>query len=57
MAELEEAEHGDLSRARMWLMRAMGDEHGASISPSVPRTVKPLQPTSEPIAEPLPSRP
>ena len=57
MAELEEAEHGDLSRARMWLMRAMGDEHGPSISPSVPRTVEPLQPISEPIAEPLPSRP
>lgn len=26
MAQLEEGEHGDLARARMWLMRAMGDD-------------------------------
>jgi HemY protein len=56
MAELEEAEHGDLSRARMWLMRAMGDEHGPSMSSPVPQMGEPLQPISEPIAEPLPSR-
>jgi HemY protein len=52
MAELEEAEHGDLSRARMWLMRAMADEHGPSMSSRVPQMAEPLQP----MAEPLPSR-
>ena len=52
MAELEEAEHGDLSRARIWLMRATADEHGPSMSSPVPQMVEPLTPT----AEPLPSR-
>ena len=52
MAELEEAEHGDLSRARVWLMRATADEHGPSMSSPVPQMVEPLTPT----AEPLPSR-
>jgi HemY protein len=56
MAELEEAEHGDLSRARTWLMRATADEHGPSMSSPVPQMVEPLQPMTEPIAEPLPSR-
>jgi HemY protein len=56
MAELEEAEHGDLSRARMWLMRATADEHGPSMSSRVPQMGEPLQPMAEPIAEPLPSR-
>lgn len=35
MAQLEEAEHGDLVRAREWLMRASADEHGAQVPPSV----------------------
>ena len=52
MAELEEAEHGDLSRARVWLMRATADENGPSMSSPVPQMVEPLTPT----AEPLPSR-
>jgi HemY protein len=57
MAELEEAEHGDLSRARMWLMRATADDHGPHMSSPVPQAAEPLQPIAEPIAEPLPSRP
>lgn len=52
MAELEEAEHGDLSRARVWLMRATADEHGPSMSSRVPQMVEPLTPT----VDPLPSR-
>lgn len=52
MAELEEAEHGDLSRARVWLMRATADDHGPSMSSPVPQMVEALTPT----AEPLPSR-
>lgn len=52
MAELEEAEHGDLSRARVWLMRATADEHGPSMSSPVPQMVEPLTPT----VDPLPSR-
>jgi uncharacterized membrane-anchored protein len=56
MAELEEAEHGDLSRARMWLMRATADEHGPSMSSPVPQLVEPLPAMAEPIAEPIPSR-
>lgn len=52
MAELEEAEHGDLSRARVWLMRASADEHGPSMSSPVPQMVEPLTPT----VDPLPSR-
>ncbi|HYN38975.1 MAG TPA: heme biosynthesis HemY N-terminal domain-containing protein [Rhodospirillales bacterium] len=47
MAELEEAEHGDLSRARIWLMRATADEHGPSMSSSVPERPEPLTPTAE----------
>ena len=47
MAELEEAEHGDLSRARIWLMRATADEHGPSMSSPVPQMPEPLTPTSE----------
>lgn len=35
MAQLEEAEHGDLVRAREWLMRATADEHGAHMPPPV----------------------
>lgn len=35
MAQLEEAEHGDLVRAREWLMRATADEHGADMSAPV----------------------
>jgi HemY protein len=37
MAELEEAEHGDLARARTWLMRAAGDEHAPQMSSQVPQ--------------------
>ena len=37
MAELEEAEHGDLARARTWLMRASGDEHAPQMSSPVPQ--------------------
>ncbi len=37
MAELEEAEHGDLARARSWLMRASGDEHVPQMSSPVPQ--------------------
>ena len=37
MAELEEAEHGDLARARNWLMRASGDEHAPQMSSPVPQ--------------------
>lgn len=39
MAELEEAEHGDLSRARMWLMRAAADEHAPGMSSRVPQMI------------------
>lgn len=35
MAQLEEAEHGDLVRAREWLMRATEDERGARVSPAI----------------------
>ena len=56
MAELEKAENGDVSRSRMWLMRAMGEEHGPSAPQPAPRPVEPLPPISEPIPEPLPSR-
>ena len=56
MAELEEAEHGDLSRARTWLMRATADEHGPNMFSPVPQMNQPLAPMAEPIAEPLPSR-
>ncbi|MBK8209523.1 MAG: tetratricopeptide repeat protein [Rhodospirillales bacterium] len=55
MAELEEAEHGDLSRARIWLMRATGDEHAPSMSspvPQMPEAPEALTPTGEA----LPSR-
>lgn len=37
MAELEEAEHGDLVRARSWLMRATDDGRGADVSARAPR--------------------
>jgi len=37
MAELEEAEHGDLARARMWLMRAAGDAYAPEMSSPVPQ--------------------
>jgi HemY protein len=37
MAELEEAEHGDLARARTWLMRAAADEHAPGMSSPVPQ--------------------
>ncbi|MBL8660174.1 MAG: tetratricopeptide repeat protein [Rhodospirillales bacterium] len=37
MAELEEAEHGDLARARTWLMRAATDEHAPGMSSQVPQ--------------------
>jgi len=50
MAELEEAEHGDLSRARMWLVRASGDEHAPQMSSSVPQMAETLPPMAEPIA-------
>ncbi len=51
MAELEEAEHGDLARARMWLVRATGDEHAPQMSSLVPQRTD-LPPMAEPIAEP-----
>lgn len=41
MAELEEAEHGDLTRARTWLMRATEDEHGPAMSSPVPDVIAP----------------
>ena len=37
MAALEEAEHGDLARARTWLLRATADEHGPDMSSPPPR--------------------
>jgi HemY protein len=37
MAELEEGEHGDLARARTWLMRATGDDHGPNLSSPAPQ--------------------
>jgi len=37
MAELEEAEHGDLARARTWLIRASADEHAPQMSSPVPQ--------------------
>jgi HemY protein len=37
MAEVEEAEHGDLARARSWLLRASADEHGPIMSSPVPQ--------------------
>jgi HemY protein len=43
MAELEEAEHGDLARARSWLLRATADEHGPEMSSPVPQMVDPAQ--------------
>lgn len=52
MAELEEAEHGDLSRARIWLMRATADEHAPSMSSPVPQMPESLTPSGEA----LPSR-
>jgi HemY protein len=52
MAELEEAEHGDTARARMWLLRATVDEHAPQMSSQVPQTADPLPAT----AEPVPSR-
>lgn len=43
MAELEEAEHGDLARARTWLMRAAADEsmsgHAPGMSSRVPQMI------------------
>ncbi len=39
MAELEEAEHGDLARARTWLMRAAADEHSPGMSSQVPQMI------------------
>lgn len=46
MAELEEKERGDLASARMWLMRAAGDEHGPSVEEPKPAP-KPSDPQSE----------
>jgi len=37
MADLEEAEHGDLARARTWLIRASEDEHAPQMSSPVPQ--------------------
>lgn len=51
MAELEEAEHGDLARARMWLMRAAGDEHAPQMSSPIPQRSD-LPPMTEPITTP-----
>ncbi|MBK8176265.1 MAG: tetratricopeptide repeat protein [Rhodospirillales bacterium] len=57
MAELEEAEHGDLAQARHWLMRATAN--GADIanppSSSMAR-VQQLTATVDPISEPLPTQ-
>jgi len=36
MAELEEAEHGDIARSRAWLKRAVADEHGPHMSSVLP---------------------
>ncbi len=47
MAELEEAEHGDLSRARIWLMRATADEHAPSMSSPVPQMPESMASASE----------
>jgi HemY protein len=52
MAELEEAEHGDLSRARIWLMRATADEHAPSMSSPIPQ----MQESMPSAGEPVPSR-
>ncbi len=48
MAELEEAEHGDLSRARIWLMRATADEHAPSMSSPVPQMPDSIAAGAEP---------
>jgi HemY protein len=52
MATLEEAEHGDISRARMWLLRAArnGGEAGAG-APEAATTPEPTPPP--PIANPV----
>ena len=49
MAELEEAEHGDLSRARIWLMRATADEHAPSMSSPVPQMPESMASGGEPV--------
>lgn len=43
MAELEEAEHGDLARARTWLMRATDDGHGPEMSSPVLQETAPAE--------------
>ena len=52
MAELEEKENGDLARARMWLMRAAGDEHGPIVEEPVPSPMPPDPQSETPASKP-----
>jgi HemY protein len=50
MAALEEAEHGDIARARMWLMRAARDGEAETVEEAPP---VPPAPIANPVAAPL----
>ena len=50
MAALEEAEHGDIARARMWLMRAARDGDAEPVEEAPPA---PPAPIANPVAAPL----
>jgi HemY protein len=50
MAALEEAEHGDIARARMWLMRAARDGETEPAEETLPA---PPAPIANPVAAPL----
>ena len=56
MAELEEAEHGDLARARQWLMRATGDAPPVPNAPA-PHLFEPLVTGVQPAGGAQPARP
>ena len=47
---LEEAEHGDIARARMWLMRAARDGDAEPVEEAPPA---PPAPIANPVAAPL----
>jgi HemY protein len=56
MAELEEAEHGDLARARTWLMRAMADADGPAMSSPIPERTEPAVVTGGTAPTPAPAQ-
>lgn len=53
MATLEEAEHGDVARARMWLLRAARDEDTVTSEPAPPPPPAPAQENAAPAAQPV----